>query len=251
MVAKLFSDGLSRAALFPRLVAVSLLLGAPIAVPAAGNVGGAEEHPGWEKSGDLLQWGIPLAGLGLSFLLNGAGDGDSVSGLFDQPGTPAPGLNWPGPRLDRTPRQDFLVSFLRMELSTYALKYSINAQRPNGGGQSFPSGHSSASFMGAEFIRKQYGNAWGAPAYAAASWVGYTRVESHNHYWRDVIGGAVVGVVSNYDFDHIDTPIGEISFGPATFVPDFSAWPGQDDPLGGAPLRLPPPVPGLRFALRF
>src|SRR4051794_36238822 len=40
---------------------------------------------------------------------------------------------------------------------TYALKYGVDEKRPNGGGQSFPSGHSSISFSSAEFMRKRYG----------------------------------------------------------------------------------------------
>src|SRR6266536_1249327 len=37
---------------------------------------------------------------------------------------------------------------------TYALKYSVNERRPNGGSQSFPSGHTSVSFSAAEYMRK-------------------------------------------------------------------------------------------------
>src|SRR5207249_1159665 len=39
---------------------------------------------------------------------------------------------------------------------TYGLKYSVHETRPNGGSQSFPSGHSSISFSAAEFLRKRY-----------------------------------------------------------------------------------------------
>jgi membrane-associated phospholipid phosphatase len=83
---------------------------------------------------------------------------------------------------------------------TYALKYSINAERPNGGGQSFPSGHTSVSFSSAEFIRKRYGWEFGVPAYALATFVGYSRVESKQHYTRDVVAGAAIGVLSSYLF---------------------------------------------------
>lgn len=41
--------------------------------------------------------------------------------------------------------------------ATYALKYSVNEKRPNGGSESFPSGHTSISFSAAEFMRKRYG----------------------------------------------------------------------------------------------
>ncbi len=84
--------------------------------------------------------------------------------------------------------------------ATYALKYGLNTQRPNGGNHSFPSEHASVSFSAAEFLRKRYGLAAGIPAYAAASFVAYSRVESNNHYSYDVIGGAAVGIISSYIF---------------------------------------------------
>src|SRR5256885_2577646 len=40
---------------------------------------------------------------------------------------------------------------------TYALKYLVPDERPNGGAHAFPSGHTSISFCSAEFIRKRYG----------------------------------------------------------------------------------------------
>lgn len=83
---------------------------------------------------------------------------------------------------------------------TYALKYSLNTPRPNGGHHSFPSEHSSVSFSAAEFLRKRYGWKFGIPAYAAASFVAYSRVESRNHYYYDVMGGAAVGIISSYIF---------------------------------------------------
>ena len=83
---------------------------------------------------------------------------------------------------------------------TYALKYSIDAKRPNGGGQSFPSGHASISFSAAEFMRKRYGWEYGVPAYAAASFVAYSRVESGQHHPQDVVAGAGIGILSSYIF---------------------------------------------------
>jgi membrane-associated phospholipid phosphatase len=84
--------------------------------------------------------------------------------------------------------------------ATYALKYSVNETRPNGGSESFPSGHSSISFCAAEFMRKRYGWEYGVPAYAAASFVAYSRVESGEHYAHDVIAGAAIGIASSYLF---------------------------------------------------
>jgi membrane-associated phospholipid phosphatase len=73
---------------------------------------------------------------------------------------------------------------------TYALKVSINETRPNGENYSFPSGHSSSSFASAEFMRRRYGWKWGAPAYAAAAFVAYSRV----------VAGAALGVASSVIF---------------------------------------------------
>ena len=83
---------------------------------------------------------------------------------------------------------------------TYALKYSINERRPNGGNLSFPSGHTSISFSAAEFMRKRYGWEYGVPAYAAASFVAYSRVESRQHHPQDVVAGAGIGILSSYIF---------------------------------------------------
>ena len=84
--------------------------------------------------------------------------------------------------------------------ATYGLKYAVNERRPNGGRQSFPSGHTSISFSAAEFMRKRYGLEYGIPAYALASFVAYSRVESKEHYAHDVIAGAAIGIVSSYIF---------------------------------------------------
>jgi membrane-associated phospholipid phosphatase len=81
---------------------------------------------------------------------------------------------------------------------TYGMKYALDAKRPNGGDHSFPSGHTSTSFAAAEFIRGRYGMSYGIPAYVVASFVGYSRVESKQHYRRDVIAGAVIGIGSSY-----------------------------------------------------
>jgi membrane-associated phospholipid phosphatase len=83
---------------------------------------------------------------------------------------------------------------------TYGLKYTINAERPDGGSESFPSGHTSISFCSAEFIRKRYGLEYGLPSYAVASFVAYSRVESRSHYPRDVVAGAAIGIISSYVF---------------------------------------------------
>lgn len=76
---------------------------------------------------------------------------------------------------------------------------AIRSERPNGGPRSFPSGHTPAAFVGAEFIRKNHGAAPGIAAYASAAFVGWTRVVSGNHWTHDVVAGAAIGILSNHD----------------------------------------------------
>jgi membrane-associated phospholipid phosphatase len=83
---------------------------------------------------------------------------------------------------------------------TLTLKYTVDATRPNGDKHSFPSAHTSISFTAAEFMRKRYGWEFGIPAYALASFVAYSRVEADQHYARDVIAGAAIGIAAGYIF---------------------------------------------------
>jgi membrane-associated phospholipid phosphatase len=82
--------------------------------------------------------------------------------------------------------------------TTFALKYTVNARRPNGDPYSFPSGHATMAFASAEFMRVRYGWKFGLPAYLFASFVGYSRVHANLHYYRDVIVGAAIGVASSF-----------------------------------------------------
>jgi len=85
-------------------------------------------------------------------------------------------------------------------VATVVLKYSVNAERPNGKDHSFPSGHTATAFSGASFLQRRYGWRLGVPAYAIASFVAWSRVESDNHYPRDVAVGAVLAIASTYLF---------------------------------------------------
>ena len=94
-----------------------------------------------------------------------------------------------------------LKSLISSQIITHSLKYSVNKKRPNGrGSRSFPSGHTSVAFTAAGFMHKRYGFSYGLPAYLAASFVGYSRVESKNHYPDDVYAGALIGIVSAFYF---------------------------------------------------
>lgn len=83
---------------------------------------------------------------------------------------------------------------------TYGLKYAVNEKRPNGEKHSFPSFHTASAFAGAGFVHERYGLQYGLPLYIVSSFVGYSRIESREHYFRDVVAGAAIGVASNLIF---------------------------------------------------
>jgi len=101
---------------------------------------------------------------------------------------------------DRQGRRQFYKSFVTNLATTYALKNIVDKKRPNGKSQSFPSGHTSAAFQGAAFIHRRYGLKYAVPAYLGAAFVGYSRVESDNHFVEDVVAGAAIGALSSYVF---------------------------------------------------
>ena len=83
----------------------------------------------------------------------------------------------------------------------YGLKYLVDKERPDrSNNKSFPSLHTGNSFAGATFIQRRYGWEWGIPAYAVATYVGWSRIYGKKHDWVDVTAGAVLGVGSAYLF---------------------------------------------------
>jgi len=144
-----------------QLLLISIFL-FPLTVAAAGSI---------EKTGTVLQILIPGIAYGSTFYLD-----------------------------DEKGRIQFYKSFATNFAITEGLKYTVDKKRPNGSGQSFPSGHTSAAFQGASFIHKRYGFIYAIPAYIAASYVGYSRVESRKHYVEDVLAGAAIGIASSFYF---------------------------------------------------
>lgn len=102
---------------------------------------------------------------------------------------------------DKDGRVQFYKSFFTNLGATYALKAMISKERPNGeGDDSFPSGHTSVAFQGAAFIHKRYGFKYAAAAYVGATYVGWRRVATDNHYTVDVVAGAAIGIASSFIF---------------------------------------------------
>lgn len=194
--------------------------------PAHAEVGVAEI----ERSGDVLQFVLPLTAMGFAWL-TGGDDGPAhwreeiaASGPWPDPDPFA--LNPIPSAWTATPRTELLTAVATSYGVTYGLKFSINAERPNGGPHSFPSGHTALSFTGATYIYKHHGPWLGIPALAAASYVGWSRVESRNHSWTDVIAGATIGISSNYLHETMAFGPGQLSVTPKLFTNDHQMTPG-------------------------
>jgi membrane-associated phospholipid phosphatase len=74
------------------------------------------------------------------------------------------------------------------------LKMSTDRERPDGANRnSFPSGHSGASFAAATVLDRRYGGAVGWAAHGLAAFVAASRVVGNHHFFSDVMAGAVIG----------------------------------------------------------
>lgn len=96
--------------------------------------------------------------------------------------------------------KQLFLSLVAAAAVTEGLKAVVHEERPNGGEHSFPSGHASISFSAATYLQLRYGSWYGIPAFLAAAFVGYSRVESDEHWTKDVLGGAAIGIASGWIF---------------------------------------------------
>jgi membrane-associated phospholipid phosphatase len=79
------------------------------------------------------------------------------------------------------------------------LEQFVKEERPDmSDNRSFPSDTAALAFAPASYLWYRYGWEYGAPAYAAATFSGYTRVASENHHWWDVAASA--GIAWGYTF---------------------------------------------------
>jgi len=73
----------------------------------------------------------------------------------------------------------------------YGLKHVIREQRPDKSDfQSMPSDTAALAFAPANFLWDRYGWQYGIPAYAAATFVAWSRVDAQKHHWYDVTASA-------------------------------------------------------------
>jgi membrane-associated phospholipid phosphatase len=80
------------------------------------------------------------------------------------------------------------------------LKNITNKQRPNQSDyRSFPSGHATIAFTGAELLNQEYGDIspwYSIAGYTVASTTSILRVYNNEHWFSDVVTGAGVGILS-------------------------------------------------------
>lgn len=120
-----------------------------------------------ELATDIITGVVPLTGLAVAYF---TGDTEGQK-------------QW----LRNTVVNQVLITSLRVGFNETSL-----GERPNGHEYGFPSGHVAFVMSGATFLGERYGWKWGAPAYLAASYVAYTRVDEDKHHWRDVIASGAL-----------------------------------------------------------
>ena len=138
-------------------------------VPAdAASSSSSSSNSTTEKAGTAVALALPIAASGITFIKD----------------------DWPGFAQ--------LVAVTGATVGTaFLLKHVVHEERPNHADfQSFPSDTAALAFAPAQFLWDRYGWRYGAPAYLAAGFVGYSRVEAKEHHWWDVAASA--GIAFGY-----------------------------------------------------
>ena len=91
---------------------------------------------------------------------------------------------------------DLVSAQIVSQTLTQAIKFSVGRTRPDGTAYSFPSGHSATTFATAAVLQRHLGWKAGIPAYALATYVAASRIETQRHFLSDVAFGAAIGMVS-------------------------------------------------------
>ena len=144
-----------------------------------------------QETGDILQIALPVGALATTVIKK----------------------DWQGTK-------QFAYSFGTSFIVMHSLKRVVRKQRPDGRNlyDSFPSGHTTSAFTGAAFIQRRYGWKYGKYAYALATIVGISRMESPRawHDGWDVLAGAAIGIGAAYVFtkpyEHQDLKVSFNSF---------------------------------------
>lgn len=89
------------------------------------------------------------------------------------------------------------VTYIAAAGLTQGVKHIVREPRPfSARRNSFPSGHTTTAFAGAELVRTEYGWGVGMGAYAVAATVGVMRMYNGKHWLNDVVAGMGFGILS-------------------------------------------------------
>jgi len=131
------------------------------------SIATAKQNQTFTKVGDWGQVVLPISALTISYLKE-----DNYEGV-----------------------KQFAKTYASTMLVTWGIKYTLHAERPSGGRDSFPSGHASSAFGGASFLAFRYGYKYGIPAYLGAIVVGASRINKRAHSLADVVASATISVI--------------------------------------------------------
>ena len=146
--------------------------------------------------------------------------------------------------IDRTALLGLSAAFAGV--SSLSIKHFSHRLRPNGSDYlSFPSGHTTIAFMGAEFLAQEYSTkspVYTIIGYSFAVTTGVFRMYNRDHWLSDVVAGAGFGIVS--------TKLAYLTY------PYIRNWLTHKDKNGKTKTTLLMPtyqdgVPGLAFATTF
>ena len=142
-----------------------------------------------ERVGDVVEWAMPAIALSVSA--------------------------W---REDREGVKQLSMGLATNVAIAYAAKGLIKKERPDrNGDDSMPSAHTASAFHTAVYLHRRYGWRQSLPAYAAAAWVGHSRVHAERHDDKDVIAGAALGMLTGYLF----TTRWQLDYRGVQIVPDL------------------------------
>jgi len=89
--------------------------------------------------------------------------------------------------------------------TAYALKNIVREERPDHSDfHSFPSETTALASSGSSFLWRRYGWEYGLPAFAASSFVSWSRVQADKHHWYDTL--ASTGMAIGYSY-LVTTPL--------------------------------------------